>query len=113
MWTDQASHLLDDRYLGDYSFLTLAKGPGYSFFVAAVYRLHLPLKLAEHGLRLVAIGVLAVAVARICRSRWLGVAIYGALALDPSYLGFAGSRVARDTLYGTESLLLIATSCWS
>jgi hypothetical protein len=109
LWTDQASYLLDDRYLGDYSFLTLAKGPGYSFFVAAVYRLHLPLKLAEHGLRLVAIGLLAVAVARICRSRWLGAAIYGALALDPSYLGFAGSRVARDTLYGTESLLLIAT----
>jgi hypothetical protein len=109
LWTDQAGYLLDDRYLGDYHFLTLAKGPGYSFFVAVVYQLHLPLKLAEHGLRLVAIGVLAVAVARICRSRWLGVAIYGALALDPSYLGFAGSRIARDTLYGTESLLLIAT----
>lgn len=108
LWTDQAGHLLDGRYLGTYHFPTLAKGPGYSFFVAAVYEMHLPLKLTEHVIRLVAIGVLAVAVARISRSRWLGVAVYAALALDPSYLGFAGSRVARDTLYGTLSLLLIA-----
>jgi hypothetical protein len=110
LWTDQAGYLLDGRYLGTYHFLTLAKGPGYSFFVAAVYESHLPLKLTEHGIRLVAIGVLAIAVARISRSRWLGVAIYVALALDPSYLGVAGSRVARDTLYGTLSLLLVATT---
>ena len=98
-----------DRWLGPYTFSTLTKGPGYPLFIAATYRLDLPLKLTEHLLHLVACGVLAAAVWRMTRVRLLAVALYCALALDPSYLGHAASSIGRDNLYGSLSLLLVGT----
>ncbi len=68
MYAYQGWMLATDRWLGPYSFATLTKGPGYPLYIAAVYRLDLPLKLSEHVLHLLAVGVLSLAVARVTRT---------------------------------------------
>ncbi|HET6949261.1 MAG TPA: hypothetical protein VFI47_02740 [Acidimicrobiales bacterium] len=105
-----AGSLVTGHWLGAYDQLTLAKVPGYPLFVAWTYDLHVPLKLAEHGVHLAAGAVTAVAVWRLCRSRLLGVVAYTLVALDPAYLGATSSRMYRDTLYGSLSLLLLGGS---
>jgi hypothetical protein len=107
MFAYQGWMLATDRWVGPYMFATLSKGPGYPLFIAAVYRLDLPLKLSEHVVHLVAAGVLSLAVARVTRTRALGVVVYCALALDPSYLGRASSVLSRDGFYGSLSLMLV------
>lgn len=107
LFTEQASHLLNGRWLGPYSMWTIAKGPGYPIFLAVLYKAHLPLALTQHAVHLVAAGVTAVALARLARSRTLGVVVYCVLALDPSYLGRWASTVSRDVLYGPLSLLVV------
>jgi hypothetical protein len=64
-----AGSLIDGEWLGPYSDVTLVKGPGYPLFLALVWKLHLPLKLAEHGVHLVACGVMGLAVWRLFGSR--------------------------------------------
>jgi hypothetical protein len=101
-----AGHLIDGEWLGPYNELTLAKGPGYPLFMAVAYRLHLPLKLAEHGVHLLACAVTGLAVWRVFRSRAAGLVAYVALALNPAYLGATAARIARDPYYGSLGLLL-------
>jgi hypothetical protein len=107
LFTKHASHLLSGEWLGPYTLWTVAKGPGYPLFLAAVYKAHLPLALTQHAIHLLAAAVVAVAVARLVRARSLGVIVYCVLALDPSYLGRWASTVSRDVLYGPVSLLAV------
>jgi len=100
------STLARGDWLGDYDGLNIAKGPGYPLFIAVAYKAHLQLKLAEQLVHLLAAAVAAVALARVLRSRRAGVAAYVILALDPAYLGAPASKVSRDALYGSASLLL-------
>lgn len=102
-----AGSLVDGEWLGSYDQLTLIKGPGYPLFMAMVYKLHLPLKLTEHGVHLLACAVMGLAVWRVFRSRAAGMAAYAALALNPAYLGATAARVSRDTFYGSLCLLLV------
>jgi hypothetical protein len=90
--------------------LTLSKGPGYPLFIAAAYKAHLPLKLAEHLVHLLAAGTAGLALAKVSRTRALGVVAYGAIALDPGYLGQWASSITRDALYGSFCLLLVAAT---
>ena len=103
-----AGQLVAGNWLGPYDMLTLSKGPTYPLFIAGAYQLHLPLKLAEHGLHLLAAGVLAWAVWRVTRVRLLAVAGYAVVALNPAYLGSAASRISREVVYGSLSLILVA-----
>jgi hypothetical protein len=105
-----AGNLVDGQWLGVYDKLTLAKGPAYPLFMAVVYELHLPLKLSEHVVHLVAGAVMGLAVWRVCGSRLLGIVSYTVIALDPAYLGATAAKVFRDGLYGSLSLLLVGGS---
>jgi hypothetical protein len=102
-----AGYLVDSQWLGPYESLTLAKGPTYPMFIAAAYKLHVPLTLAEQGLHLVAAAVVALAAWRLTRSRWLAAGAYVVIALDPSHLGTWGNRVSREAVYGSLSLILV------
>jgi hypothetical protein len=106
-FTTLAVRLIDGQWLGPYDFQTLSKGPGYPLFIAATYKAHLPLKLIEHALHLLAAATIGLALAKVSRSHLLGVIAYCVIALDPAYLGQAASVVSRDAFYGTLSLLLV------
>ena len=108
LFTRSAGHILDGNWLGPYDMMTLSKGPTYPLFIAGAYRLNVPLKLAEHGLHLLAAATLAWAVWRIFRLRTLAVAAYVVVAFNPAYLGSAASRVTREVIYGSLSLILVA-----
>jgi hypothetical protein len=108
LYAGLAGHLVDGQWLGPYQSLTLAKGPTYPMVIAAAYELHLPLKLAEQGLHLVAAAVVALAAWRLTRSTWLAVGAYAVIALDPTHLGTWGSRVSREAVYGSLSLILVS-----
>jgi hypothetical protein len=108
LFTRSAGHLLNGDWLGPYDMMTLSKGPTYPLFIAGAYRLNVPLKLAEHGLHLVAAAMLASAVWRIFRLRTAALAAYVVVALNPAYLGSAASRVTREVIYGSLSLILLS-----
>lgn len=103
-----AGYILRGEWLGPYDWLTLSKGPTYPLFIAGAYELHIPLKLAEHGLHLIAAGLFAWAVWRVTRVRVVTVAAYMVVALNPAYLGSAASRVTREVVYGALSLILVS-----
>ena len=64
-----AGHLLEGNWLGPHDMVTLSKGPTYPLFIAGAYQLHVPLKLAEHALHLLAGATLAWAAWRVTRVR--------------------------------------------
>lgn len=107
LFAHHARSILDGDWLGDYGQVTLIKGPGYPLFIAAAYEAHIPLKLAEHLVHLVAAAVIAVAVGRLTRSRLVGAVTFSVVALDPVYLGAQASKVTREAFYGSLSLLLV------
>ena len=108
LFAELAGHLVDGQWLGPYQSLTLAKGPTYPMFIAAAYKLRLPLTLAEQGLHLAAAAITALAAWRLTGSRWLAAASYAVIALDPTHLGTWGNRVSREAVYGSLSLILVA-----
>jgi hypothetical protein len=108
LFTRSAGHLLEGDWLGPYDMMTLSKGPTYPLFIAGAYQLNVPLKLAEHGLHLMAAGMLAWAVWRIFRLRTAALAAYVVVAFNPAYLGSAASRVTREVIYGSLSLILLS-----
>jgi hypothetical protein len=110
LFTKLAWSLLEGKWLGQYDFLTLSKGPGFPLFVAAAYELHLPLKLAEHLVHLLAAGTMAFGLVRTTRNYVLGVAAYAVVALNPGYLGMWASFINRDALYSSLSLLLVGAT---
>jgi hypothetical protein len=110
LFTKLAWSMLEGQWLGPYDFLTLSKGPGFPLFITAAYKLHLPLKLAEHLVHLLAAGTMAFGLARVTRNYLLGVAAYAVVALNPGYLGMWASFVNRDSLYSSLSLLLVGAT---
>jgi hypothetical protein len=110
LFTKLAWSSLEGQWLGPYDFLTLSKGPGFPLFIAAVYKLHLPLKLAEHLVHLLAAGTMAFALARMTRNYVLAMAAYAVVALNPGYVGMWGSFINRDGLYSSLSLLLVGAT---
>ena len=102
-----AGNLTDGDWLGPFDGRNLAKGPSYPMFIAVSYWTHVPLVLAEQLLYLMAAGVLAVALGRLGRSRWLGGTVFATLALNPVHLGAAGSSVVREVVYTSFGLLLL------
>jgi hypothetical protein len=108
LFVRQAYYLGAGAWLGPFDNLTLAKGMGYPAFILAAFVSGLPLKLAEHAVYLAAAGLAAWIVARMARSRWLGLLLFAALAFNPVLWHEQLARVIREGLYGSLSLALVA-----
>ena len=107
-----AGSIAKGDWLGGYDDLTLAKGPAYPVFLAAVGTLHLPLKLTEHAIYLAAAAGMATVVFRLSRSAALAVILYAALALSPTMWGLGLARIIRDGFYVALSLGVVAVAAW-
>ncbi len=104
-----ASHLLHGEWLGPYDQLTLAKGPMYSFWIAALALLHVPLYFANHLLYAAACALLVQACAPALPSLAARFAGYTLLLWNPmSYDASSLGRVLRQHLYSPEVLLIFA-----
>lgn len=104
-----AGHICSGNWLGPYDNLTLAKGAGYPAFLCASHLAGVPLKMAEHGLYLVAAVYFAWVVGRLLDSRAVMVVLVAVLAFNPVFWApEIGGRVIRENLYQGLSLLLLA-----
>jgi hypothetical protein len=108
LFVRHASFISDGAWLGPFDQLTLAKGPAYPVFLAVVRRLGLPTALAYQVLALAAAGTLAYLIARLIGSRYVAAVAFTALALNPVFFGPQASRLARDNVYASTSLLVFA-----
>lgn len=105
-----AAALLDGRWLGEWGtamvpHITLAKGPGYPLFLAAIHPTGLPPQLASYLIYLAG----ALLVARVLGRRlgqWWGVGLFGALTFNPVVFSSLFSIVYRDAL--NTALALVA-----
>ncbi len=107
LFVRQAAFLAQGRWLGPYDNLTLAKGPVYPMFIAASSFLAAPLKLTEHLVYLAVAALVAVYVARQAGRRWLGLALFTLLALNPVFWDPLLARVIREGLYVSLSLAVV------
>lgn len=109
LYQREAERILAGDWLGAYDRLTLSKGPAYPLFVAAMSSIGLPLKIGEQLTWLAASTIVAVAVWAVLRRRWLAVAVYIALALNPMLFSATGTSVLRDNWYGSLALLFVGS----
>lgn len=109
LFVRQATSLRHGQWLGEFDDLTLAKGPSYPAFIAAMHWLHVPLKVGEHLTLLAAALAVAGAVLVLTHRQVLAATVFVAIALDPASFSRDASRVLRDSWYASLSLLLVAT----
>jgi hypothetical protein len=95
-------------WLGPFDQLTLAKGPGYPFFLAVTSWSGLELKVAEQLVHLVACAAVALVVLVTTRRRWAAVVGFVLLALDPANFGVNSVDVMRENLFASLGVLALA-----
>ncbi len=104
-----AAEIGKGNWLGDYNNLTHVKGAAYSIFLLANHITGLPLKFSEHLLYLLAALFLASIIGKVYGTRWATVATFALLAFIPTaWFLQVGGRVARENLYVSQSLFLLA-----
>ncbi|MFA5264293.1 MAG: hypothetical protein WC378_10735 [Opitutaceae bacterium] len=109
LFLELANSLLRGEWLGGYQPLTLAKGPFYSMWIAAVHTLGLPLRLAEQLAYACACVLVVVALAPVLRSAWKRTAVYALLLWNPmTFEGTVLGRVLRQNIYTPLTVLVFA-----
>lgn len=104
-----ANMFLDGQWLGEYSELTLAKGPAYPVFIAGTVVAGVPLPLAQHLCYFLACWLAVRALRPLLANDWWSFALYVLLLCQPmSYDMSALGRVLRQQIYVPLTLLVFA-----
>ncbi len=101
-----AQHILSGVWLGPYDQVTLVKGPVYPLFIAAAHHTGLPLLLVQQLLYSSVCVLAVVAVRPLLNSRWLFMAIFFLLLLNP--FGYAYPGTGRAFRFGLSMPLVLA-----
>ena len=104
-WLHGAS-ILSGKWLGEYNQLTLAKGPGFSLFVAGNYLLGIPITLSMGFLLLFSAIYFRYCLYRIRVSPIIVELIFLTLIFDPAFLP---ARILRDYICAPLLILFIAS----
>ena len=102
LFVRNARSLLSGHWLGPYSSLTLAKGPGYSVFLALNYLLGTSVVQLQSALYAFSCAFFADSIFRLTRSLGLSLAMFAILLWHPYVVPV---HVIRDDIYGAQSLL--------
>jgi hypothetical protein len=109
LFVELAAHILNGEWLGPYTQFTLAKGPLFPLFIAAVFWLGLPLLLAQQILYAGASAAVTRALGPWVRPGAAQFALYTLLLWNPmSYDAGNLGRLMRQNLYTPLGLLVIA-----
>lgn len=109
LFLELADHILRGEWLGPYNQLTLAKGPMYSIWIAAVAALHLPLYFAQHLLYAASCALLVRAAKPAVPSAAARFAGYALLLWNPMSFELSSmGRVLRQHIYSPEVLFIFA-----
>jgi hypothetical protein len=101
-----AQHILSGAWLGPYNQVTLVKGPVYPLFIAAAHHTGLPLLLVQHLLYSSVCVLSVVAVRPLLKARWVFMAIFFLLLLNP--FGYAYPGTGRAFRFGLSMPLVLA-----
>ncbi|MFA5925323.1 MAG: hypothetical protein WC831_00150 [Parcubacteria group bacterium] len=110
LFINQALNLMHLDWLGEYSNMTLAKGPFYPMWIALNHALHIPLLVSEHLLYIAASVVLVLGLKPVFeKRRWPLMAIYIIVLFNPvSFANDPATRVIREGIYQPLTLLMAA-----
>lgn len=100
--------LRDMKWLGDYTSLTLIKGPVYPFFIAVNSYLGLPLLFTQGLLYCISIFIAVVALSPMLKNNWWRLFLFALLLFSPeSYSAFT-TAIARGNLNISLNLMVFA-----
>ena len=109
LFVSLAEHIINGRWLGPYDQFTLAKGPLYSFFIAANFWLGLPILVSHQLLYLVACATLTVAFRPWLQTAAQRFVLFAVLALNPmSWDASNLTRLLRQSIYVPLGMLVLA-----
>lgn len=103
-----AINLLNGEWLGPYTSLTLAKGPGYPLFLAASFWFGLPLHFTETLLYVSGCGALVRALRPYLPGSWWALSLFAILSFCPSSFEGETYRVLREGIYPALTLWTLA-----
>ncbi|HUP62002.1 MAG TPA: hypothetical protein VNA69_16465 [Thermoanaerobaculia bacterium] len=108
-FTERARAILQGQWLGDYSHLTLIKGPAYPLWIAFVASLKIPLLFAQQLLYAIACLAVCLALAPALRSSMARAALFIVLLFNPmTFSDEIATRVTREGFYPALTLLVFA-----
>ena len=102
--------LANGHWLGPYSQMTLAKGPGYPFFLALNSWSGLPVSVAHAIFHCAAASLFGWAIARVSGSKGLGWVVFCLTLWHPL---FFTRRVVREAIYTGQILLVFGGALYS
>jgi hypothetical protein len=109
LFLNLAANLLQGEWLGDYTDKTLAKGPFYSMFIAAVFALGVPLLAAKHLLYAAACAVMVKALQPLRLGAAFAFVLFAILLFNPvTYDTGHHVRVLRQAIIPLLSLFILA-----
>ncbi|HKB56241.1 MAG TPA: hypothetical protein VKC51_01515, partial [Lacunisphaera sp.] len=109
LFLELAQHLVRGEWLGPYNELTLAKGPFYSLFIAAVFSLGVPLFLAQQMFYATACALFTRALHPALARPGAQFAVYTLLLWNPmTFDAPSMGRVLRQHVYGPLGLMIFA-----
>ncbi len=109
LFVQLAEYLVQGDWLGPYDQMTLAKGPFYSFWIALVFKLGIPLFLSQQLLYAASCAVFVRAWNPAVRSSAVRFALYALLLWNPmSFEASSLGRVLRQQVYSPQVLLIFA-----
>ncbi len=109
LFLELAEHLTRGDWFGPYSVLTLAKGPFFPLWIAAMHQMHVPLPLSQHLAYSFACAMVVLAFAPRLRSGAASFCFYALLLWNPlTFEGTSLSRVLRQSIGAPLVLLIFA-----
>jgi len=105
-----ANALLNREWLGAYNNLTIVKAPFYPIWIASVFKLGVPLLLAQHLLYIAACIIFVISVKPLLRRPLIILLIFLVLLFNPmSYMNGVMTQVIREGIY--PALTIFVVSC--
>lgn len=109
LFIELARHLVHGEWLGPYNELTLAKGPFYPLFIAAVFVIGLPLFLAQQAFYAAACALFTRALRPAVTWAGARLTVYSLLLWNPmTFDAQSMGRVLRQHVYGPLGLMIFA-----
>lgn len=105
-----ANSLERGDWLGPFTNRTLAKGPGYPFFLDLTHAVGLPPPVGTQLVYLAGSAILAIGLWLWIRSVPAAAALFIVLALNPAMFGVGGSRIYREGFTAALSVVVLGLS---
>lgn len=105
LFIQHAESIFHGEWLGQYSQMTLAKGPGYPIFLALNALSGIPITLTQSLLYVSSCFLLAIVIYRLSTSFWISIFSFLILLWDPAMIPV---RILRDDISPAQALFVLA-----